>query len=63
MIVTEATRRSYAAKATTATIPIVFVTGVDPVAAAYVASLNRPGGNLTGVSFYDVPYRQNGWGC
>jgi putative ABC transport system substrate-binding protein len=32
----------------------VFV-GVDPVAAGHVSSLNRPGGNVTGVSFYDVP--------
>lgn len=44
-----------AAISVTKTVPIVFITGVDPLTEGLVSSIARPGGNVTGISFFDVP--------
>jgi putative ABC transport system substrate-binding protein len=52
-----------AAHRLTKTIPIVFMQVTDPVSDGFVASLARPGGNVTGFTISNIPLRASGWRC
>ena len=63
VIVAAGSAAMVALQQTTRTVPIIFVTIIDPVGAGFVESLARPGGNVTGFSRSNTGSAANGWSC
>ena len=63
VIVTSGPSMTRTAKEATATIPIVMAQDTDPVGNGFVASLARPGGNITGLSVLSPELSGNNWSC
>ena len=63
VLVAHSSAAAQAAKNTTTSIPIVMISSGDPVATGLVASLARPGGNITGVTGLATELVENGWSC
>jgi putative tryptophan/tyrosine transport system substrate-binding protein len=63
VILASASAAMGALQQTTSTVPIVFVSVVDPVGAGFVESLARPGGNATGFALFEYSLSGSGWSC